>query len=208
MESNMTSKIKRRQAIRPLLSALVLGSVFLVGACETPVASQRLPDITFAHMPVFRIDVASVDVDNRFTPPLKAPHIEHRLSTTPAQALAQWAKDRIKPVGQSGKLRLLIEDASAVEATIGRDKSLKGHFTKQQSHRYDFAVRATLLLTDASGIERGTATATASRSITVREDISLNEREKTWFQVVDRLLADFNSEMEANLRQHLASWLR
>jgi len=62
--------------------------------------------------------------------------------------------------------------------------------------------------TDANGIERGTATAAASRSITVREDISLNEREKTWFRIVDRLLADFNSEMEANLRQHLAPWLR
>ena len=204
----MTSKINRRQAIRPLLSALVLASVFLVGACETPMATQRLPDITFAHLSVFRVDVASVEVDNRFAPPLKAPNVEHRLSTTPAKAMKQWAKDRLNPVGQSGKLRFLIEDASAVETAIGRDKSLKGHFTKQQSHRYDFAVRATLSLTDANGIERGTATAATSRSITVREDISLNEREKTWFRIVDRLLADFNSEMEANLRQHLAPWLR
>lgn len=201
----MIVKPNRRQF---LLSAAVLGTALLAGACETPVQTQRLPEITFAHLPVFRVDVAKVEVVNRFTAPLKAPHVEHQLPTAPATALTQWAKDRLQAVGSAGTLRFTIENASATETGLGRDESLKGKFTKQQAQRYDVAARATLTLSDGAGRERGTATAAASHAITVREDISLNDRERTQFDLVDKLLADFNTEMSASIHQHLGSWLR
>jgi len=191
-----------------LLSGLALGATLLTQGCETPVATQRLPDITFAHLPAFKFDVANIEVVSRFKAPLKEPHIEHQLPTSPETALSQWAKDRLRAVGNSGTLRLTIEDASATETDLSRDTSFKGSFTKQQSQRYDAAVHAVLTLNDAGGRERGTATAMATRSITVREDINLNDRERTQFDLVDHLLADFNGQMEANIRQHLAPWLR
>ena len=189
-------------------SVVILSAALLTGACEMPMKSQNLPKITFAHLQPFKVDVASVEVVNRFTPSMKAPHIEHQLPISPAAALAQWGKDRLKAVGKTGKLRLLIEDARATETVLGKDKSLKGHFTKQQSHRYDLALRATVYLTDAGGIERGAASASATRSATVREDISLDERERTWFDLVDRLMKEFNRQMDVNLERYLSGWLR
>ena len=191
-----------------LLSGLALGASLLVQGCETPVETQRLPDITFAHLPVFNIAVAKIEVVSNFKAPVKEPHIEHRLPTSPETALRQWAKDRLKPAGDSGTLRVLIEDASATVTDLSRDTSFKGSFTKQQSQRYDAKVHAVLSLIDGGGHERGTATAMATRSITVREDINLNDRERTQFELVDKLLADFNGQMDANIRQHLAPWLR
>ena len=188
--------------------ALALGALLMTSACETPVETQRLPDITFAHLQPFNIDVADIEIINRYKAPLSAPHVEHRLPVSPASALSRWAGDRLKPVGSTGKLLVIIEDASATENALARDQSLKGKFTKQQTHRYDFAVRATLALMEGAGIERGTVSGAASRSVTIREDASLNDREKTWFDVLDRLMGDFNSEMDANLRQYLAAWLR
>ena len=195
-------------AWRIFLSALTLSSLFLTLACETPVATQKLPKITFVHLQPFNVDVASIEIVNQFSGTMKAPHIEHRLPTSPATALIQWVKDRLKATGNLGKLRIFIEDASATETRLDLDKSLKGQFTKQQSHLYKFSLRATALLTDASGTHLGSAKATATRSATIREDISLNERQRAWFDLMDRLINDFNRQMEANLKQHLGGWLR
>ena len=136
------------------------------------------------------------------------PNIEHRLPTPPATALVQWGKDRLKVVGNSNTLKVFIEDASATEIPLNRDESLKGHFTKQQSHAYSTSLRATFLLTNSYGVVIASAKATATRSTTIREDLSINERERVWFDRVDHLMSDFNRQIEVSLKQHLGNWLR
>ena len=190
------------------LSALGLSLLLLTFACETPVAMQKFPKITFVHLQPFNVNVTSIEIVNQFSSLMKAPHIELKLPTSPATALIQWVKDRLKATGKFGKLRVFIEDASATETQLDLDRSLKGQFTKQQSHLYKFSIRATALLTDASGVRLGSATATATRSTTIREDISLNERQQAWFELVDQLINDFNRQMEVSLNQHLGRWLR
>jgi len=195
------------KSMTPMMIPLALAAG-LLAACETAPPTQRLPEMTFAHLSAFQVDAARVQVENRFKDPLKAPHVEHLLPTAPAVALEQWAKDRVKAVGLNGTARLIIEDARVTETALARDTSLKGKFTKQQSHRYDMAVRATLELRDAGGTLLAAAGANASRSITAREDISLNDREKLWFDTVGLLMKDFDREMDANIRKYLARWLR
>ena len=180
----------------------------LLSACASPAPTQRLPEITFSHLQVYKVDVAKIEVENRYSAPLKAPHIVHLLPTTPEKALERWLKDRFQAVGQTGSLRLIIEDARATETALTLDKSLKGHLMKQQSQRYDMAVLATLHMRDRTGKTIGTAGARAERSITAREDISLKDREKLWFDTVDKLMTDFNKVMEANVQSYLSRWLR
>ena len=185
--------------------ALFIG---LLSACASPAPTQRLPEITFSHLQVYKVDVAKIEVENRYSAPLKAPHIVHLLPTTPEKALERWLKDRFQAVGQTGSLRLIIEDARATETALTLDKSLKGHLMKQQSQRYDMAVLAALHILDETGKTIGTARARAERSITAREDISLKDREKLWFDTVNRLMTDFNKVMEANVQSYLSRWLR
>ncbi len=61
---------------------------------------------------------------------------------------------------------------------------------------------------DANGVVKGSASAKSSRSTTVREDASLNDREKIKFELVEKLMADFNLEMEKNIRRYAANWIR
>ena len=130
------------------------------------------------------------------------------MPVTPSKALEKWVKDRFQAVGQSGSLRLIIEDARATETALTLDKSLKGRLTKQQSQRYDMAVLATLHMRDGTGRAIGTASAHAKRSITAREDTSLNDREKLWFDTVNLLMIDFNTVMELQVQSYLSRWLR
>ena len=46
-----------------------------------------------------------------------------------------------------------------------------------------------------------------SRSRTVREDASLNDREAVWFTMTEALLNDFDKELEKNIRQYLLGYL-
>ena len=172
-----------------------------LAACETPPPPPKLPELTFAHLGPLNLNVARIDIVSKYRSPLKAPNVEHLFSTPPQKALRTWARDRLRAAGRSGTARLVIHKASAVETALEMKKGLKAAFTKQQSHRYDVHVDATLEISTPAG--RGSATAQASRFSTLREDASLNDRNRTWFDLTENLMRDFNAEMEKKLGRFL-----
>ena len=182
----------------------------MAGACETPAPVQTFAEITFAHLEPLNINVEKVEVENAYKAGNEAGHVENRLPVPPVKAMEQWVIDRLKPVGgpASGKLRLVITEAGVLETVLKKDKSAKGVFTKQQSHRYDFEAGGRLEIYDAAGTRSGYSSAKATRTVTTREDINLNEREKIWFGATEKLMADFNREMENNIRRYLGAWLK
>ena len=188
-----------------LVAALTLGFALLAG-CETQVPAQKLPDLTFAHLPPLQLAAQRVETVSRFTPSLRAPNVEHTFPVPPARALEIWASQRLKAIGGGAGVRLTILDASVTETKLARDTSMRGTFTKQQSERYDAKVEVAIEIQD--GTRRGTASATTTRWTTIGEDASLNERERIKFNLIEGLMKDFDVEMEKNIRQHLANWLR
>lgn len=185
-----------------LAGALALG----LAACETPVETQKLPEITFGHEAPIRLNVARIEVVSDYQPPMKAPNVDHLFPTPPLKALRTWARQRLKAVGRSGTARFVIRDAKATESALEMKKGFTATFTKQQSQRFDLAVDAELRITE--GPSHGFAEARAMRFSTIREDASLNAREKLWFDLTEKLMADFDKEMENNIRHNLGHWLR
>ena len=187
---------------------LIFFSISLIYGCTTPDPIQQFPEITFSHLRSVKINVAKIEVENRFHAPLEAPHIEHLLPMPPSKAMEQWLRDRFQPVGASGTLRLVIEDAKATVAPLSLDKSLRGTLTKQQSQLYQMVARGTLKLEDTNGKVLSSAGAYAERSITTREDITLNTRQKLLLETVIDLMNDFNESIEPNIQSYLKHWLR
>jgi hypothetical protein len=182
----------------------VLGLAFT--ACETPVQVQKFPEMTFTHLAPINLDVANVEVVTRYQPPMKAPNVDHLVPTPPIKALRQWAADRLKPVGRSGTAQLVVYIASVVETPLEKKTGFQATFTKQQAQRYDFLIEASLEVAD--GRRRGRAEARVTRFTTMREDASLNERDRIWFKESEAIMAAFNAEMEKNVRQYLGDWLK
>ena len=185
--------------------AAALGFALLTG-CETQVPAQKLPDLTFAHLAPLQLAVQRVETVSRFAPSLRAPNVEHAFPVPPARALERWASQRLKAVGGNAQARFTILDAAVTETKLPRDTSMRGAFTKQQSERYDARVEAVVEIQD--GARHGAANAIGTRWITVGEDVSLNERERIKFNLIESLMKDFDAEIEKNIRQHLANWLR
>lgn len=187
---------------------LALATGFAVAACATTPPPAKFPDLTYSHLPSINLVGSAVQVDSRYRSPMAPPNVEHLIPTSPSKALNQWARDRLRAVGGDGVVRLVILDASVTETALPRDASFKGHFTKEQSERYDAAIEAAVEIVDRNGVARANASARVKRSTTVREDASLNERDKVKFALVEALMLDFNAEIEKNIRQYMVNWLR
>ena len=192
-----------------LVAAVLLGLVLtaMLAACETPPPKQRLIELTFAHLPIFSLDVARVEVVSDYASPMKTPNVEHLFPTPPEKGLRRWAADRLKAGGKKGSARFVIHNAAITETALPITKGLKGAFKKEQSERYEAVVEASLEILDARGFRKGFASARLTRSRTVREDATLNQREAVWFAMTEALLNDFDKELEKNIRQYLLGYL-
>ncbi len=194
--------------IRRARRAFAVVALVAAAACATEVPQQTLPELTYGHLSPLALGVGAVEVTSEYAAPMAAPHVEHLFPTPPEKALRQWATDRLKAAGGPGVARFVIKDARVTETALAHDEGVKGAFTKEASERYDAAVEAVVEIIDGDGKSRGHASARATRSRTVREDVSMNERDRIRFELIEALMKDFDAEIENNIRTYLAKTLQ
>jgi len=195
-----------RRDFRKIIQFILLTG--MLAACANKAPIEQFPDITFSHLKALKINTAKIVVENQFHPSLKTPHIEHTLRMPPRKAMEIWLKDRFQPLGSSGILSLIIQDATVTGEPLSIDKSLRGRLTKQQSVIYKMIARASLQIKDKNGKIRAKASASVERSLTAREDISLNDRDRLLLEMVSDLMSDFNNSIEPNISIHFKPWLK
>ncbi|MDF2366281.1 hypothetical protein [Sneathiella sp.] len=194
--------------LRRFLTTLsLLMTTALLGCVEAP-PNPVYPEITFQHLNPLYLNVGEIKIVDEFTPPLKHPHVEHELPVSINQSVRNWVRDRLRTTGNSGAVATVtIKDASAVEKGLEKETGLKGMITKDQSELYVFHVLVELKITEISG-SSAFVTAEATRSKSVPEGITLNQREKTYFTQVEALMQAFDKEMEKNIRTFMGEYLR
>jgi hypothetical protein len=195
-------------SLRRFLTALsLLMTTALFGCAEAP-PNPVYPEITFQHLNPLYLNVGEIKIVDEFTPPLKHPHVEHELPVSIDQSVRNWVRDRLRTTGNSGAVATVtIKDASAVEKGLEKETGLKGIITKDQSELYLFHLLVELKITEISG-SSAFVTAEATRTKSVPEGITLNEREKTYFTQVEALMRAFDEEMEKNIRKFMGEYLR
>lgn len=196
--------------VRPLIRTLRSGFIHaallalcLAPGCGTGAGAPDYPELTYRHLAPLEFDVARIEVETRYIPPMRAPNVEHRAPITPYAALRRWAGDRLKGSGRDNIGHLVILDASIREVPLDVQGGIKGFFTSQQSARYDARAVVRLEIRDPGGRQLGFATARAARSLTVSEDSSVADRERVWFALTEDLVADINRQFEIEARRHL-----
>ncbi|MGF1641491.1 MAG: hypothetical protein ACFCUO_11135 [Rhodospirillales bacterium] len=190
-----------------LTSAAAAFLVFVVvAACATdPV--QPLPELTFAHQPPLRLNVASLDVVSGYRAPMRPPNVEHKMPLAPEAAMRRWAEDRLRAMGHAESARYTVITAAVTEEALPKTPGFVGAFKNEPSERYTATVEAQLEIFDGSGRRAQLATARATRSRTVIEGAKPEERERVWFELVEALMKDFDEAMERAIRQYATPWL-
>ena len=186
---------------------LSLVAILGLAACSTQPAPQY-PELTYNHMPKIVLGVAEIQIVSMATQTSGAKHVEVQMPVSPETALRAWARDRLQANGVSGVAKFIIETASVTETDLKKTKGLKGLITKDQSQRYDSKIRATVKLEGVPRVTQAFAQAEVSRSQSITEDATINDREQLWFSLTEATMKDFDPIMSASIRKHLADFVR
>ena len=190
----------------PICAGLLL-AVAVAGCASAPTA-PTYPEIRFSDKPAIRLDVARVDIVEAYRPPLKAPNVEHLFPVRPSHAAMQWARDRLRADGTTGRAEAVIRDASATETALKRTGGVRGAFTTDQAERYDAAITISVHILDSLGKELAHASATARYSRTVAEGVTLNERERVWHRMTAAMMQALDRVLEGEMKKSLAGYLK
>lgn len=188
------------------LFAVVITLTILAG-CETPPPPSGFPQLSYAHLPPIKLNVAQVKIVTEYRSTGVAPNVEHLFPVKPQAAAERWVRERLQPVGRSGLARVTIRRASVVEVKLSRSSGVRALLTTDQSERYDGVMEIAIAILDGSGRQSGAVVSRAQRSKSVPEDISVYDREKTWFDMVEAMMNDINGSLETQIKTHLGKSL-
>lgn len=193
---------------RPSRVVMALVCVLAVAACENKPPVQKLPEISFADKRPFMLDVGQLEIVPEYVSPAKRPNIEHMMPVSPENATVRWAQDRLRPVGRSGFARVVIKDAKVVEVSLKTDKTFTGMFKQEQAERYDGSLDVAIQILDERHLPLADVVARATRTRTVPEGVSLNERDRVLYEISEALIADINAQMEQLVPTYLNRWVQ
>ena len=119
----------------------------------------------------------------------------------------RWVKDRFRLSGKRGMARFTILRADATETKLKKDEKLTGLFKQQASEQYNTTVKARLEIIDTKGIQRARFTASANWRQNIREDTSLIDRRRIWLELTEKLMNQFNREMDQGIQRFMAEYV-
>ncbi len=183
---------------------MVLAAVVaaLAGCGGEPPPRQDFADLRFTTEPPLRLAVAAIEINDEYRPNMDPPHYEQRLPIPLPHLADNWAHDRLRAVGTSGRAVAVIVDASAVEIDLPKESGITAAFTDQLDTQYNARVGIRVEARDDRGGALRTAEAHAERSVTAIEGATLADRDRMLYQMESELMADLDRQLEAQIRSN------
>ncbi len=164
----------------------VLLAVLSLAACSSPSKPRNFEPLTYDYLTPIRLNVASVEVDNRFVPASRD-EVSSQAPVPPSAALRQMANDRLKAFGTSGKAVLVIKDASLVR----NGNEILGHMAVELDVYTSENQRA----------------AFATAEVSQRRSGEITDLRGTLYDLTKTMMDRMNVELEFQARRSLRDWL-
>ena len=193
--------------LRPPTSLTSLCLILSLTACGKSLPQHDFIELRFDQLPVIKLDIAKIEIVEKYRSPLQLPNVEHELPISPATIMRNWANDRLRAKGTNGIARFIIYDASVKVEALKKNNNIKASFTIDQTTRYRARLSAKLEVKNAGGLGQGFASAISGRQRTMPESFSVNERTKALNDFVKAAVIDFDKAMVQNIKKHLGLFL-
>ncbi len=188
-----------------------LGTVFfsmsVLSACtNAPPAPPTEISITFQHRAPITLNVAKIELVDRYQPTLRSPHVEHLHKVTPSTVTRTWVGERLRAIGTRGLITLIVEEAGVIEEPVGVSGGFEGLFRNEVDTRLIGVIRARFDHIDVGppGASHSVEVV-AEASAEVLESATLNERDLAYFRLVERLAGEFDRVLTAEIQKSLPS---
>jgi len=190
----------KQLSLLPLTSLII----FIIG-CQSPV-NQAVPDLTFRHLPAIPLKVSKINIIYNDDNKISESRVDQRMKNSPRKILGQWAKDRLQIGGVLNTATFVILDASIIETKLAKNNTLYDFIKLEASERYDLKIKAQIIIRNDNQQTLASSTASASWSQTVREDASYVERQKIWFNMVEKSIKKFDEKMNEAITAYLGDY--
>ncbi len=188
---------------------LAIACIALATACQPAPGGFVAEPISFASRGAIRLNVAEIRVTQNYQPAMRAPNVEQDFPLPPDTAIKQWLAERLSAFGQSGMMEVTINDASVKEVKLPKTEGVKGLFTDDQEARYDATIHVTFrLYTGAQGLSDASGDVIVTRSRSINEKATVDERRKIYHEMTREMMTQFNAEAEARMRQYFSRFIR
>ena len=165
-------------------------------------------ELTFSGRGTIALKPERLEIVAGYDRPLNPGHIEGHLPVDLQNQMQNWAEQRLATGSSGDTLRFTVTEASAVAETIRTDRNLTGFFTDEQAAQYTLAVAGRLEIVARSGRVRASASARASRSNSLPESASPNDRDALLYRLTEQIMTEFDRIMDRHIRTHLEPYLR
>ncbi len=191
-----------------ILVVALAAVAFTLGACQTPAPPRPVyPPITFQDQDPIRLNVGEVVVESRYQAPGGPPNVDHLFPARLLDAARRWPADRLAAAGAGFKAKFVILDASVVAVPLKASSGLTALVTKDQSERYDARVAVEMRIVDTFGAVVASAQAEAKRSRSVREDVTLSERDQVWYQMAKDIMGELDRQLDQTIKTALLPYI-
>jgi hypothetical protein len=165
--------------------ASLLAPLLLAGCGDEEPRSY--PPLRYDYLTPLGLNVAAIQIEERFVPSGVAPDVSQLAPVPPVQALRAMGQDRLQALGQAGTAVYVIQDASLVR----RGDSINGNFSVE------------LDIYAAPNARAGFAQASVSRSYTG----DLDDLPGRLYDMTRDMMDRMNVEFEYQVRHALGAWL-
>jgi hypothetical protein len=190
----------RRQFV---INGVYWSAALSLAACAPPPEAPAFPDLRFSGEPPLVLVASQLEIRTLYQPT----DADSAFPVPPVRALQNWARDRLRANGQGGAARFTIADATAVVKNLPVQGGISGTFTDQITQEFDVAVDAALEIFDTRGVVLRSVRITGSRSRSVLQSASANDRARARYELVRNLMSDFDSQAQARISASFGEYL-
>jgi len=183
-----------------MFCALALVSTISACASTDDAVPQKYNEPRFNSDGIVNLKVNKVEVVSEFTPSFTRPNVEHLFPVSIEKTAKLWASDRLKAVDFSSdkQATFVIKDASVTEEVVKSDKLFE-----KDSLKYRAKLSVVLKVNDPYNFSSAETSLEAWRELTIPVDTPIEDKEKYWNGMVEKLFEEFNARMQMNINKYL-----
>lgn len=191
----------KNKLMQAAMLALLIATPALTACSSTVTSNTQSVDYTRA-API-KFNAIKIEVTSEYQPRGAAPSVDHMMDRNPQAALVEWAKGRLRAAGTSGYAQVKIKDASVTSRVLPTTDGVRGYFTREGAEQLVARLEVEISAENSNMGVNAFTVVEATQMMTVPEGATAEERRAVDRDLVNKLMAQFNTRAEEAIQQHM-----